>query len=119
MKGFIVLNYSSSYPVEDIKRTLDAMSWVKVGTVSCTRQLVLSLIAQHVPLACSRFTKVCGSYTRSGVSNFVFSFPLVLPGFEELATHGAYSAQQRYSTNDLDDVVSYAAVVSIRFLLSH
>lgn len=119
MKGLIVPNYASSYPVEDIKRTLDAMSWVKVGIVGCMCQLVLNLIAQHVPLACSRFTKVRGSHARSGESNFVFSFPLVLPGFEELAIQGAYSAQQRYSTNDLDDVVSYAAVVSISLLFSH
>jgi hypothetical protein len=80
MKGLIVPNYASSYPVEDIKRTLDAMSWVKVGIVGRPYRLVLNVIAQHVPLACSRLTEVCGSYAPSGEPNLLSVSLSFFPG---------------------------------------
>jgi hexosaminidase len=40
------------------------------------------------------------------------SFPLVVPGFEEIAQKGAYSAAQVYSPDDVNDIVSYAAEAS-------
>jgi len=39
---------------------------------------------------------------------FVFSFPLVLEEFPELAENGAYSSSKQYTTKDLDDIVAYA-----------
>jgi hypothetical protein len=39
------------------------------------------------------------------------SFPLVLPEVAELASQGAYAPDQQYSTDELDDIVSYAASV--------
>jgi hexosaminidase len=41
------------------------------------------------------------------------SFPIDIPGFPELAAKGAYSTAEVYSTSDIQDIVSYAAVVSI------
>ena len=39
------------------------------------------------------------------------SFPLTIPGFPELSQQGAYSAQEIYSSNDIQDIVKYAGVV--------
>jgi len=41
------------------------------------------------------------------------SFPLVVPGFEELAQKGAYSAEKVYTPMDVEDIVSYAASVCL------
>jgi len=41
------------------------------------------------------------------------SFALVVPGFEELAQEGAYSAEQIYTSMDVEDIVSYAASVCL------
>jgi hexosaminidase len=38
------------------------------------------------------------------------SFPLTIPGFPELS-QGAYSAQDVYSSDDVQDIVTYAGVV--------
>ena len=40
------------------------------------------------------------------------SFPLQIPGFEDLAATGAYSVEQVYSPADVADVVAYAGAVS-------
>ena len=45
------------------------------------------------------------------------SFPLTIPGFPELSQKGAYSAQEIYSSKDIDDIVKYAGAV--RRLLSY
>ncbi|GJE92637.1 glycoside hydrolase family 20 protein [Phanerochaete sordida] len=37
------------------------------------------------------------------------SFPLVVPGFTEVAAKGAYSSSMTYSPSDVQDIVSYAA----------
>ena len=41
------------------------------------------------------------------------SFPLQVPGFEELAEKGAYSPTSVYTPDDIDDIVGYAGVVSL------
>ncbi|KAG8760348.1 N-acetyl-glucosamine-6-phosphate deacetylase [Serendipita sp. 396] len=45
------------------------------------------------------------------------SFPLVLPEFPELAEYGAYSPTKRYSTEDFDEVIAYAAARGVDVLL--
>ena len=40
------------------------------------------------------------------------SFPLVIPGFTELANAGAYDPSMMYSPSDVKDVVDYAGAVS-------
>ncbi|KAL0960600.1 hypothetical protein HGRIS_005632 [Hohenbuehelia grisea] len=45
------------------------------------------------------------------------SFPLQVPGFEELSQHGAYAPEQIYSTADVKDIVSYAAARGIDVLM--
>jgi hexosaminidase len=40
------------------------------------------------------------------------SFPLEVPGFTELSQKGAYSADEIYSTSDVQDIVAYAGAVS-------
>ncbi|KAG6900656.1 hypothetical protein C0993_006760, partial [Termitomyces sp. T159_Od127] len=83
--------------ISDIKRTLDAMSWVKVGMFT----LVL--------LGCS----MC-LFLKYQINTFHWhsvdsqSFPLDIPGFSELAAKGAYSMNEIYSTTDVQDIVSYA-----------
>ena len=39
------------------------------------------------------------------------SFPLSIPGFPELSQQGAYSAQEVYSSEDIQEIVTYAGVV--------
>ncbi|KXN85407.1 Beta-hexosaminidase 2 [Leucoagaricus sp. SymC.cos] len=41
------------------------------------------------------------------------SFALVVPGFEEVSQKGAYSATQVYSSQDVEDIVTYAAARGI------
>ncbi|EKM79144.1 hypothetical protein AGABI1DRAFT_113758 [Agaricus bisporus var. burnettii JB137-S8] len=41
------------------------------------------------------------------------SFPLVVPGFEELSNNGAYSSDQVYTEKDVNDIVTYAAARGI------
>jgi hexosaminidase len=40
------------------------------------------------------------------------SFPLVVPGFTDLAAKGAYSAAEVYTAENVADVVAYANAVS-------
>lgn len=39
------------------------------------------------------------------------SFPLMIPKFPELSQKGAYSDQEVYSSDDVQDIVNYAGVV--------
>lgn len=41
------------------------------------------------------------------------SFPLVVPGFTEISDKGAYSAEEKYSPQDVADIVAYAAARGI------
>jgi hexosaminidase len=41
------------------------------------------------------------------------SFPLDVPEFPELAVKGAYSSSEIYTPADVQDIISYAAVVCI------
>lgn len=47
------------------------------------------------------------------------SFPLVVPGFAELAAKGAYSSSMTYSASDVAGIVAYAAAVSTINLTPH
>lgn len=40
------------------------------------------------------------------------SFPLQIPGFEEVAEKGAYSPSMIYTPSDVQDIISFAAEVS-------
>ncbi|KZW01500.1 N-acetylhexosaminidase [Exidia glandulosa HHB12029] len=81
-RGFMLDTARNFFPVADIKRTLDAMSWVKMNVL-------------HWHVVDSQ------------------SFPLVIPGFEELSTQGAYSPTKIYSVADVQDITSYAAARGI------
>jgi hexosaminidase len=85
-RGFMLDTSRNFYPVADIKRTLDAMSMVK-----------MSQLHWHV--------------TDSQ------SFPLTIPGFPELSQKGAYSSAETYSSNDVQDIVSYAGARGIDVLM--
>ncbi|KAI0320943.1 N-acetylhexosaminidase [Amylostereum chailletii] len=76
-RGLMLDTSRNYFPVDDIKRTLDAMSWVKINTF-------------HWHVVDSQ------------------SFPLQIPGYEQLADNGAYSAASVYSPSDVQDIVSYA-----------
>lgn len=39
------------------------------------------------------------------------SFPLQIPGFEDLSAKGAYSSKEIYTHEDVRDIVSYAGEV--------
>lgn len=69
-----------SFPIPDIVRTLDAMSWVKINTF-------------HWHITDGQ------------------SFPLEVAQYPGLAVNGAYSAEQTYSTSDVQYIVQYAASV--------
>ncbi|ETW82196.1 glycoside hydrolase family 20 protein [Heterobasidion irregulare TC 32-1] len=84
-RGLTLDTARNYFPVADIKRTLDAMSWVKINTF-------------HWHVVDSQ------------------SFPLQIPGFEDLAATGAYSAEQVYSPADVADVVAYAGARGIDVL---
>ena len=43
------------------------------------------------------------------------SFPLEVPGFEEVAAKGAYSPSMVYSPSDIEDIVSYAGQVAFSY----
>ncbi|KAF9448540.1 glycoside hydrolase family 20 protein [Macrolepiota fuliginosa MF-IS2] len=81
-RGFMLDTSRNYFPVTDIKRTLDAMSWVKINHL-------------HWHVVDSQ------------------SFPLVVPGFEEISQKGAYSSSQVYTPANVNDIVSYAAARGI------
>ena len=45
------------------------------------------------------------------------SFPLQIPGFEELSASGAYDSSSVYSPSDVSDIISYAAARGIDVML--
>ncbi|KAL0574564.1 Glucosamine-6-phosphate isomerase (Glucosamine-6-phosphate deaminase) (GNPDA) (GlcN6P deaminase) [Marasmius crinis-equi] len=75
---FLRLTPNHSFPVPDLKRLLDAMSWVKISTF-------------HWHVTDSQ------------------SWPLGIAEFPELAQKGAYSTQETFTPDDVQDVVTYAA----------
>ncbi|RDB19005.1 Beta-hexosaminidase 2 [Hypsizygus marmoreus] len=85
-RGFMLDTARNFFPVADIKRTLDAMSWVKMSTF-------------HWHAVDSQ------------------SFPLDILGFRELASKGAYSQSEIYTTADIQDIVSYAGARGIDVLV--
>ncbi|KAF6755877.1 beta-hexosaminidase [Ephemerocybe angulata] len=85
-RGFMLDTARNFFPVPDIKRTLDAMSMVKMSQF-------------HWHVVDSQ------------------SFPLEVPEFPELAQKGAYSEKEKYSTQDVQDIVKYAAERGIDVLM--
>lgn len=79
-RGFMLDTARNYFPVSDIKRTLDACSWVHINTF-------------HWHVVDSQ------------------SFPLVIPGFTDIAEKGAYSAFAVYTPEDVADILSYAGAV--------
>jgi hexosaminidase len=75
----------TSFPTADIKRTLDAMSMVKLNQL-------------HWHIVDSQ------------------SFPLVIPGYESLSTHGAYTPSSIYTPQDVSDLIAYAGARGIDVL---
>ncbi|KAG6887326.1 hypothetical protein C0995_016145, partial [Termitomyces sp. Mi166 len=98
-RGLMLDTARNFFPVADIKRTLDAMSWVKVGMF--TRALL-------VWLKCLSFENIMQINMFHWHVVDSQSFPLDIPGFPELAAKGAYSSNEIYSTADVKDIVSYA-----------
>ena len=41
------------------------------------------------------------------------SFPLVVPGFTELSSKGAYDSSMVYTSSDVKEIVDYAGAVSL------
>ncbi|KAK7054361.1 Glucosamine-6-phosphate isomerase (Glucosamine-6-phosphate deaminase) (GNPDA) (GlcN6P deaminase) [Paramarasmius palmivorus] len=81
-RGFMLDTSRHFFPVSDIKRMLDAMSWVKMSTFHW-----------HITDA--------------------QSWPLGISEFPELAQKGAYSAEEKFSPDDIQDIVTYAATRGI------
>ncbi|EGN98182.1 glycoside hydrolase family 20 protein [Serpula lacrymans var. lacrymans S7.3] len=77
-RGFMLDTARNYFPVSDIKRQIDAMSWVKINTF-------------HWHVVDSQ------------------SFPLEIPGFEQIASKGAYSSTNVYTKSDVEDIINYAA----------
>lgn len=87
-----------SFPVSDIKRTLDAMSWAKVDFLYLARFHRLTLDLQ------------INQFHWHAVDSQ--SFPLQIPGFEEISSQGAYSPSMVYTPKDIQDIVTYAGEAS-------
>ncbi|KAI0250413.1 N-acetylhexosaminidase [Lactifluus subvellereus] len=85
-RGFLLDTARNFFPVSDIERTLDAMSWVHINTF-------------HWHVVDSQ------------------SFPLVVPGFTDIAEKGAYSADAVYTPQDVAHIVSYAGARGIDVLV--
>ncbi|KAF8262397.1 N-acetylhexosaminidase [Lactarius quietus] len=81
-RGFMLDTARNYFPVSDIKRTLDACSWVHINFF-------------HWHVVDSQ------------------SFPLVIPGFTDVAEKGGYSVAAVYSPDDVADIVSYAGARGI------
>ncbi|KAG9315523.1 hypothetical protein JVU11DRAFT_3139 [Chiua virens] len=78
VRRVLLFHVCPTFPVPDLIRTLDAMSWVKINTF-------------HWHITDSQ------------------SFPLIVAQYPELATNGAYSAENTYSPEDVQYIVQYAA----------
>ncbi|KAK7054384.1 Glucosamine-6-phosphate isomerase (Glucosamine-6-phosphate deaminase) (GNPDA) (GlcN6P deaminase) [Paramarasmius palmivorus] len=85
-RGIMLDTARHFFPVPDIKRTLDAMSWVKMSTFHW-----------HVTDA--------------------QSWPLGIAEFPELAQKGAYSTEETFSPDDVQDIVTYAAARGIDVIM--
>ncbi|KAI0299509.1 N-acetylhexosaminidase [Russula brevipes] len=85
-RGFMLDTARNFFPVREIERTLDAMSWVHLNTF-------------HWHIVDSQ------------------SFPLVVPGYTELALHGAYSKHSVYTPQAVAHIVSYAGARGIDVLV--
>ncbi|KAF9234700.1 glycoside hydrolase family 20 protein [Melanogaster broomeanus] len=85
-RGFSLDTSRNFFPVADLTRTLDAMSWVKINMF-------------HWHITDSQ------------------SFPLMVAQYPELATNGAYSADEMYSEDDMQYIVEYAAARGIDIML--
>ncbi|PFH54026.1 glycoside hydrolase family 20 protein [Amanita thiersii Skay4041] len=85
-RGFMLDTSRHFFKVDDIKRMLDVMSWVKLNMF-------------HWHAVDSQ------------------SFPISIAEFPEVAAKGAYSSQETYSTDNIQDIVSYAAARGIDVLL--
>ncbi|EIM86188.1 beta-hexosaminidase [Stereum hirsutum FP-91666 SS1] len=85
-RGFMLDTSRNYFAVDDILRTLDAMSMVKLNTF-------------HWHVTDSQ------------------SFPLVVPGFEEISQKGAYSSSSVYTADDVANIVSYAGARGIDVLV--
>ncbi|KIP03090.1 glycoside hydrolase family 20 protein [Phlebiopsis gigantea 11061_1 CR5-6] len=85
-RGFMLDTSRNFFPITDIKRTLDAMSWTKMS------QFHWHVTDSH-------------------------SFPLQVPGFEEVAEKGAYAQDMIYTPADVQDVITYAAERGIDVLM--
>ena len=89
-----------SYPVSDILRTIDAMSFVKVR-ISLPRRI---------------HTILTGAFQLNVLYWHVIdsqSFPLHVQAYPELAEKGAYSADEIYSQDDIQTIVQYANEVTL------
>ncbi|KAJ2746362.1 Glucosamine-6-phosphate isomerase (Glucosamine-6-phosphate deaminase) (GNPDA) (GlcN6P deaminase) [Coemansia sp. BCRC 34301] len=84
-RGVLLDTARNYYPVSDIKRTLDAMSFNKLNIF-------------HWHIVDSQ------------------SWPVESKMFPELQSKGAYSANMRYSYEDVQDIVEYAQVRGIRVI---
>ncbi|KAF8158415.1 N-acetylhexosaminidase [Crassisporium funariophilum] len=85
-RGFMLDTARNFFSVNDIERTLDTMSMVKMSQF-------------HWHIVDSQ------------------SFPLTIPGFPELSQKGAYSAQEIYSSADIQDIVQFAGARGIDVLM--
>ncbi|KAN0127976.1 Glycoside hydrolase superfamily [Lactarius tabidus] len=85
-RGFLLDTARNYFPVSDIKRTLDACSWVHINTF-------------HWHVVDSQ------------------SFPLIIPGFTDIAENGAYSSSSVYTPSDVADIISYAGARGIDVLV--
>ncbi|TFY84002.1 hypothetical protein EWM64_g19 [Hericium alpestre] len=81
-RGLMLDTCRNFIPIDDIKRTFDAMSWVKMSSF-------------HWHVVDSQ------------------SFPLQIPGFEEIVEKGAYSSDSIYTPSDVKELTSYAAARGI------
>ncbi|KDQ62085.1 glycoside hydrolase family 20 protein [Jaapia argillacea MUCL 33604] len=85
-RGFMLDTARNFFPVTEIYRMLDAMSWVKINQF-------------HWHVVDSQ------------------SFPLVVPGFENISYYGAYTPTSVYEPTDVANVVAYAAARGIDVLV--
>ncbi|KAG7088854.1 hypothetical protein E1B28_012808 [Marasmius oreades] len=101
-RGLMLDTSRNYFPAEDIKRTLDAMSLVKVRTI-CSSPVLPSVHVSVLFQLNSFHWHVVDSQ----------SFPLQVPGFMELSEKGAYSPSSVYTPEVVKDIVAYAAARGI------
>jgi len=94
-RGFMLDTARNYFPVDVIKRQLDAMSWVKA------RSTHLLFVAGCLP-----GLQQLGTFHWHIVDSQ--SFPLVIPGYEKISSTGAYSSDEVYTSSQIADIVQYA-----------